>query len=449
MMEAAMKSQAKLTAAGLLLLVMPFGAELFGQDTPFALKVNVAQIPLDVTVHDSGDNPVSTLTRDDFLVFENDVPQDIQYFEATAAPYHVLLLFDISGSTTQRFPFMLEAANRFLANLRSQDQVALASFDVKVTRLVEWRTARGQSQQVPISPMNGGTDLYGALLWAAQEMSQMTGRKGVIVLTDGIDRRLAAVRPAMNEGRDFQHVLDAMARSRSQVYFVAINTDLNPDFPGRSPAALPRQRMEKLAQHSGGRVLFPKTIEDVAPLYVEIAKQFGASYSLAYGSTRPSPDGTYRRIDVRLKGAAPGLRIAQSRAGYYAGGSLESGHSAPASNMKTSAAPAPVLITPIEQALLSPPDREEWRFTWEGIPNAARYQIVVNAPGVSAPIVDAQTRSPRYALAKKPLPQTGQAGPPPQGWIWKVRAQSSDGAWGPWSDSRPFDVFVQGIVSVR
>jgi hypothetical protein len=198
-------------------------------------------------------------------------------------------------------------------------------------------------------------------------------------------------------------------------------------------------RMEKLAERSGGRVLHPRTIQDIATLYEGIARQLGASYSIDYASGRPAQDATYRRIEVRLK--RPGLRLSQSRDGYYAkdGHQQQTLSAVPATppNAKEVRGKMPNLVTPIAEALLSSPDKNEWRFNWEDVASATRYQIAINAPDLGTPVLEAETRGTHYVLNKKPT----YAGRNLKGWTWKVRAQTADGSWGPWSEVRAFDVF--------
>src|SRR5678809_1607494 len=125
---------------GAVALLILFTSGLFAQDSPFRLKVDVSLIPIDVAVYDASGKPVSGLPADDFVVLEDGEPQPIQHFEPVDAAYNTLLLFDVSGSTENQRPFMIEAANRFLANIRPADSVAIASFDSVVTRLMDWRT---------------------------------------------------------------------------------------------------------------------------------------------------------------------------------------------------------------------------------------------------------------------------------------------------------------------
>lgn len=466
------------------LMFLVFAAPVAGRQGGFTLKVDVSLIPVDVAVYDTQGNAVKTLNSEDFVLYEDGAPQEIRHFETVDAPYKILLLFDTSGSTRNQLGFMMDAANRVLQTLRRDDQVSIASFTVGVTKLLDWRTRTGGSQQVAIPPGMGGTDLFGALAWTARELDLVTGRKGVLVLTDGLDGSLTTP----NETAAFQQARNAVEQSRAPFYFVAV-----PVPAPEATLARARQRMSELSDRSGGRVLYPTTISDVASLYERIARELASSYSLAYETTRPQKDGTYRRIDVKVK--PPGLRVSQSRTGYYAwagdGPSPLQAAPPPLPARQVSVQPAqplpqpqpapsrgptpvqpqtvspqqtqqpppapvvpaapfpvvpssgipggPVLITPINYALLPSPDRESWRFDWEDVVNASRYQLVVSAPGETASIIEAESRSSQYV---SPARRVRNPGTNARGWAWKVRAQRANGEWGPWSESRVFDVFV-------
>jgi hypothetical protein len=146
---------------------------------------------------------------------------------------------------------------------------------------------------------------------------------------------------------------------------------------------------------------------------------------------------------VRLN--RPGLRISQSRNGYYANGgqqpqnlSGKTSSTVPVNmNVKPVKGQAPVLLTPIAQALLSSLEKSDWRFSWESVPGATQYQIVINAPDRISPVLEIGTRGAHYVLNKKVVHASREL----KGWSWKVRSRSADGAWGPWSEPRPFDVF--------
>ena len=126
--------------AGVLLLT----AVVFAQD-PYTLKLDVPVVSVDVTVVDSNQNLVNHLTQADFLIVENGRAQSIQFFSPVSAPYNVFLLFDSSGSTRGNREFMQKAAKALLENLRSQDRIALGSFDDNFRVNSRWSSDRAQT----------------------------------------------------------------------------------------------------------------------------------------------------------------------------------------------------------------------------------------------------------------------------------------------------------------
>src|SRR5262252_2965018 len=132
------------------------------QDSPFTLKVDVAMVSLDVAVFNASGTPITDLNREDFQVYEDGRPQQVQSFAASSSPYNVLLVIDKSGSMYSQVRFVSEAINRFFSNLRAQDQVALASFDTSVHMLLDWRGVRtGPSKRIDLGT-GGNTDFYNA-----------------------------------------------------------------------------------------------------------------------------------------------------------------------------------------------------------------------------------------------------------------------------------------------
>src|SRR5579862_9854571 len=113
----------------LTLLIFIVAATVVAQEPLYTLQVNVPWVTVDVTVTDPAGRCVSDLTRNDFQVYENGVPQTINAFAPVSMPYNILLLFDRSGSTEHKWQFMLRAAAGFIENLRPQDRVAIDSFD--------------------------------------------------------------------------------------------------------------------------------------------------------------------------------------------------------------------------------------------------------------------------------------------------------------------------------
>ena len=350
-----------------------FAAFVVAAQVPVPIRVDVTLVTVDVMVSDAGGRPVTNLMREDFQIFEDGNPQEIRTFSPADSPYSILLLIDRSTSMQDYWPLMEPAIARFLTNLKPQDRISIGAFDESsknVELLLDWRTVEnGTTVLVPINPAirgnpysrsvavggphppNDGTrisdvrlavsvrtptkDFYGALDWTVQRLASVTGRKGVLVFTDGrqpgapmksmtFDGNRQIVLADAEDDGDFEKLLGKVQTSQARFDFVAVNTDLNPaggrfgmyDHDGPLSFGLPvRLRLEQLAANSAGRVVFPKRVDDTLKLYEEIAHELGTSYTLGYSPAAATfRDGRYHRIEVR--GLRAGVKIQQSRDGY-------------------------------------------------------------------------------------------------------------------------------------
>src|SRR5215475_11093828 len=315
-----------------------------GQAPDYTLKVDVPFVSVDVMVQDAGGKLISDLSANAFSVYENGIRQEIVHFLPVSTPYNVMLLFDRSGSTQDKWPLMQRAVAGFITSLRPQDRIAIAAFDSELQRALPWTNDREKALfALPqlILPRNiGGTDFYGAVERTLRnEFKKVADRRALIVLTDGRDTSiyrqlmLTSRLPSLEEDHRYQRVLKLARTQHIPVYIIAFNTDRNLEsntlgadeyqrlqiiFP-RSP--IPEQylegvraRMEQLADVSAGRILYPKTIEEIVPLYTEIGQEIATSYTIGYVSSNGDKNGSFRQIEVRTKDGK--FRVTQSRNGY-------------------------------------------------------------------------------------------------------------------------------------
>ena len=180
---------------------------------------------------------------------------------------------------------------------------------------------------------NRGTDLYRAIEWAAGKLRGLKGRKGIIVFTDGVDNRLSRSLVRFDKNRvpsitppdadsDFKKMLRAVTQSGAPIYFIAVNTDVNPDPLADTPGnfdllqrAAGRLRMELTANLSGGLMYTPQQINDVVRYYGEIGHSLGHSYTLLFAPARVAHDGAYHRIEINVRDKT--MNVTQRRPGYY------------------------------------------------------------------------------------------------------------------------------------
>src|SRR5262245_13135167 len=312
---------------------------LLAQEQPFRIRVDAPEVSLEAIVQDRNGRAITDLTQSDFEIYEDGQLQDIAYFASAETPRSLLLMFDISESTDSQRPFMVEAVNAFLASLRQRDRVAIASFAEDVRVLLNWRNAQGGARDLRLPASQSLSNVYPALEKASGIFGNETARKGVIVMTDGRDtaffKDIANRRKILDisQDRGFQSLLQNVRKRGIPLYFIALNTDRNRAFTpndqeyvslgiqlGSSAAdaylVSVRERMERLAEVTGGRILYPRTLQDLAPLYEAIGQELGLSYSLGYASKNRAADGKARRIEVRVRREA--VKVTQSRDVYTA-----------------------------------------------------------------------------------------------------------------------------------
>lgn len=309
------------------------------QDDDETIKVESSLVQLNVGVVDRRGQAITNLSRNEFVVYEDDVRQSLVSFEPVSAPFSLVLLLDMSGSTTSFRPMLKQSAFRFLDALSPDDRVAVIAFNDKVEMLANFTSDRKKvAYAIDIAQGKGGTGLYPALRYSLEKLSQEgKRRKAIVVLTDGLDTQLrtsdrsaasnaqtdaeaiAAIKPETSA--PLNGVLNAADRMGVTVYPLALPSG----DPKRIPIPTPQQiaiytsaraRLQALADRTGGRLNAINRLEDMGRLYAEVAADLRTLYSVAYQPSSERPrDGRWRTIRVEV--ARPEL-LARSRPGYYA-----------------------------------------------------------------------------------------------------------------------------------
>src|SRR5438876_7073971 len=142
-------------------------AWLSAQQPDYTLRVDVPFIFVDVTVQGAGGTIISDLPQHLFEIYENGIRQQIRYFGPVSTPYNIFLLFDRSGSTQDKWLLMQRAVAGFIASLRPQDRIGIATFDDTVDVQLPWTSDRRKAllvlpQLIRVGRI-GGTDFYGSV----------------------------------------------------------------------------------------------------------------------------------------------------------------------------------------------------------------------------------------------------------------------------------------------
>lgn len=309
------------------------------QETEDVIRTSVSLVQLNVGVVDKEGRPITSLTQNDFAIFEDGVRQPISQFEPTNAPFSLVLLLDVSGSTINFRPQIKLATQRFLDALAPEDRVAVIQFNAKTKRLINFSVNRNKiAYAIDLAEGAGETYLYDALNYALKELEKEgKRRKAIVVLTDGldtemrnVDRRivakaqtdeeaLAAIKP--DASAPLTTILNAADRQGVTIYPLALPSGdpkrlpiPGPDITGIYAAA--RIRLQSLAKRTGGRLTEINRLDQMARLYREVAADLRTLYTVAYRAPSDRPrDGKWH--DIRVEVTHPEL-IARTRPGYYA-----------------------------------------------------------------------------------------------------------------------------------
>jgi VWFA-related protein len=272
---------------------------------------NVRLVNLLVSVSDRAGHPISNLRPEEFEVFEDGVPQKVAVAGSGEVPFNLVLLVDLSGSTIRDRPAMKEAARRFVAVTRPQDRIALyvladGQFQVLSTLTADRKRLGELIEQIP--DLRGGTPLYAAMVLAyAEELAaRPQERNALVVISDGMDDGLVTQKAACVP---FDRLRRAAAVMPALIY--PIHLDSRNIFYG----ARALRQMRQLAEASGGRLFPAQSIQDLDPVYEQVAGELRSVHTLAYYPANQKFDGRWRRIQVRVKRAGAQVR---TRAGYYA-----------------------------------------------------------------------------------------------------------------------------------
>src|SRR4051812_39073969 len=161
-----------------------------GEDATQTFKVDVKLVSISVTVVDEHGAPVAGLTKDNFRITEDGVPQDLRVFgRESELPLSIVLALDASLSTRTNLKLERESARRFIHSImRKQDALTLYQFDTEVLELVRFTSdLRTIDRGIDRVHVGAATALYDAVYLGSDALAQRQGRKVLVVITDGGD----------------------------------------------------------------------------------------------------------------------------------------------------------------------------------------------------------------------------------------------------------------------
>ena len=249
-------------------------------------RVDVDVVQVTATVSDGHGKFIRGIPQAGFHVFEDGHPQAITHFASEDVPLELVAAIDISGSMAPAMPKLKKAVKEFLGDVPAQDQVTLLGFNDNIFTLT--RKATDPADRIKavdrLAPW-GSTALYDVLLRGVEMLGRQTGRKALVVFTDGEDQGSHAT---------INDVERRLQSSDVTLYMIG---------QGRGVTMEPLRRiMERLSVPTGGRALFSDSIDELHTAFADLLDELSNQYLLGYQSSNSRRDDAWRKIKVDVDG---------------------------------------------------------------------------------------------------------------------------------------------------
>jgi Ca-activated chloride channel homolog len=303
------------------LSLLPFPLLAQQEPPPIRVEVNLVNVPF--AVYDGSGRLIPDLKAEDFEITEDGQPQKIQFFSRAAdSPLTLAVVADVSGSQDDFVGDHRRDLRDFLKSvMKPQDQAMLLCFGANVwmvspagappgelhERLKEFQKGdRKDARRVsPQIYRDGSSSVYDGVYEAAKALRELPGRRAIILFSDGEDTSSA------------HHLLETIeiCQEYAVTFFPLRYTELRKGRDWSARNLYGRSMLSRLALETGGVDYDASEDDALRRAFAQIAEILRSSYDLAYTSTQPERDSTFRKI--RIKPKNPNLRV-RHKTGYYA-----------------------------------------------------------------------------------------------------------------------------------
>ena len=287
------------------------------------IRISSDLVQLHVRVIDRENRPINNVTQNEFKVYEDGVPQPIEYFTREEVPINYGLAVDTSGSLRSQLQSVIDAGKTIINSNKPGDETFLVRFisSDKIETVQDFTASKellmdGLDQ---LYVEGGQTAIIDAVYLSAEHVSDYKKgddsdrrRRALIVITDGEDR---------NSFYKQEQLFARLREEDVQIFVIGFVNELDKDagLIRKSPKDKAVSLIRKLASETGGRAFFPESVAELPQIANEIVRDLRTQYVVAYNPTNKTADGTYRAIKVTVdQPSNSDKRIALTRTGRLA-----------------------------------------------------------------------------------------------------------------------------------
>ncbi|MDA1093161.1 MAG: VWA domain-containing protein [Acidobacteria bacterium] len=261
-------------------------------------------VDLYVTATDDNGRLVPNLTQEDFVVLDNELPQEIVLFENEVRPITVVVMLDTSASMTTSLDLLMAGAEQFLLRLLPDDRGKVGAFNDKIQILPSQFIGDRDTliEQLDKLQFGNPTRLYDAVGVSIDELQGVEGRKVVLVFTDGADTQHEI---------GWRDVLDKARAAEVMIYTIGLEQDY---FNGvRQVTSSPDKRLKTFAEETGGGYFELRDGDELGATFTRVAQELHSQYVVGFApSVR---DGKVHELEIQV--TQPGTS-ARARRSYVA-----------------------------------------------------------------------------------------------------------------------------------
>jgi Ca-activated chloride channel homolog len=290
-------------------LIVAAAVTAASQQQPPVFKAGIQTVPLFATVTDAGGKLIPDLTKEDFEIFDNNKPQAVTSFVNDVQFIKVVVMLDESGSMVNNIARVKDGAEQFLLRLLPDDRARIGSFEDKIIVSPEFTNNRNTLVRFLKEELQygNGTRLWDAVDFSMSALSELDGRRVVLVFTDGGDD------PGPGKHVGYDTVLKRAQAEGYLVYAIGFHSKCRCGSGGRMIETDPDPRLKKIAAESGGGYFELKEGADLSSTFTRVAQELHSQYVI--GFTPENMDGKLHALQVRVK--RPGM-TARTRKSYIA-----------------------------------------------------------------------------------------------------------------------------------